>query len=110
MSKAKFFLIVITVGMIQVSLAAAKIPRFTGYKNSSPRTLIQKTKLKQQNVEKHDGYKVIDKHGNVSYVDEIRKPKHQVNMLSINGEAATKKQMKNIDSQVHIRKLCFKYC
>lgn len=110
MSKIKFLTLMTLIMMVQASLAAPKIPRFTGYNNSSTRSLIQKTKFKQQDVEKHDGYKVIDKNGNVSYVDDIKNPKHQVHMLSINGDAPSKEQLKNVDSQVHIRRLCFQNC
>lgn len=110
MDKIKFLTLMILTMMVQVGLAAPKIPQFAGYNNSSTRSLIQKTKFKQQDVEKHDGYKVIDSHGNISYVDNIEKPKHQVHMLSINGDAPSREQLKNVDSQVHIRRLCFRNC
>lgn len=110
MKNTKIIAITILILIMESTFSAPKIPRFSGYSNTSPNGLIGRTKFKKQNVDKHDGYKVIDKYGNISYVDNIKKPKHQVNMLSINGESATKSQLKNVDSQIQIKKLCFKHC
>lgn len=109
MHMTKIVLLLGSLSLMTHSAVAAKIPKFGGYSKTSTTQMVNKSKTKsnQQKVKKHNGYKVIDKHGNVSYVDNITKPKKQVSLISINGEAPTQKQLKNIESHIEINKLNF---
>lgn len=109
MHSTKIVLLLGSLSFMTHSAVAAKIPKFGGYAKHSTKQIISKSKTKanQQQIKKHNGYKVIDREGNVSYVDNIAKPKKQVSLISINGEAPTRKQLKNIESHIEINKLNF---
>lgn len=88
--------------------ADPKIPSLIPNKEPSNLVAKSKMKLKHQNVNRHDGYKVIDSKGNEFYVDDIKKPKNKVVITEVNNNSKIGSSGKvKIESNVNIGKICF---
>lgn len=80
-------------------------PTIPTLNQSSVSELKLRAKTSNKKVGKHDGYKVTDSQGNEFYVDDIKKPKHQVVIHEITNNS--KKSNVKVISHVDIDSICF---
>ncbi|MCI5195824.1 MAG: hypothetical protein D3919_06245 [Candidatus Electrothrix sp. AW5] len=105
-----FSVIFFFIFLAESSFAKDSFPDIPSLKaNNSATDVRHKAIVKPEEKTEHNGYKVIDKDGNVFFIDDIDKPKRAIYMTYIEeSDKAGLRKKSSIKSDIYIDKIIFK--